>query len=255
MEIKITDLQKAIVFVELFQYLKQFVSIISLTLKTDQFYIQGMDSSQISIFEISLMNDWFDEYNIKKDTVIGININIFAKILHIYKNPQTISLIINADTMEIKFENDTKDFNKEFIMPLVDFESEHLAIPEKEYDMDIEMESKKFKNFIDELAIFGDVLTIKYEDENIILTSQSDTEGSMKLLMKAEDLEECSVNEEVQTICSFRIKYLQYMTQYYKLSKYVLLNFTNDTPMHCRYILHENKKNFIQFHLAPVMDN
>jgi hypothetical protein len=66
MEIKITDLQKAIVFVELFQYLKQFVSIISLTLKTDQFYIQGMDSSQISIFEISLMNDWFDEYNIKK---------------------------------------------------------------------------------------------------------------------------------------------------------------------------------------------
>ena len=201
------------------------------------------------------MNDWFDEYNIKKDTVIGININIFAKILHIYKNPQTISLIINEDTMEIKFENDTKDFNKEFIMPLVDFESERLAIPEKEYDMDIEMESKKFKNFIDELAIFGDVLTIKYEDENIILTSQSDTEGSMKLLMKAEDLEECSVNEEVQTICSFRIKYLQYMTQYYKLSKYVLLNFTNDTPMHCRYILHENKKNFIQFHLAPVMDN
>ena len=75
MEIKITDLQKANVFVELFQYLKQFVSIISLTLKTDQFYIQGMDSSQISIFEISLMNDWFDEYKIEKDTVIGVNVN------------------------------------------------------------------------------------------------------------------------------------------------------------------------------------
>ena len=255
MEIKIIDLQKANVFVELFQYLKQFVSIISLTLKTDQFYIQGMDSSQISIFEISLMNDWFDEYKIEKDTVIGLNVNIFAKILHIYSNPQTISLIINEDNMEIKFESDTKDFNKEFVMPLVEFESEHLSIPEKEYDMDIEMESKKFKNFIDELAIFGDVLTIKYEDENVVLTSQSDTEGSMKLLMKAEDLEECTLNEEVETICSFRIKYLQYMTQYYKLSKYILLNFSNGMPMHCKYVLHKDEKNFIRFHLAPVMDD
>ncbi len=255
MEIKINDLQKAVVFVELFQYLKQFVTIISLTLKTDQFYIQGMDSSQISIFEISLMKDWFDEYNVEKDTVIGLNINIFAKILHIYNNPQTISLIVNEENMEIKFESDTKDFNKEFIMPLVEYETEYLTIPEKEYDMDIEMESKKFKIFIDELAIFGDVLTIKYEDDNVILNSQSDTEGSMKLLMKAEDLEECTINEEVQTECSFRIKYLQYMTQYYKLSKYVLLNFTNDTPMQCKYILHENINNFIRFHLAPVMED
>ena len=145
MEIKINDLQKAVVFVELFQYLKQFVTIISLTLKTDQFYIQGMDSSQISIFEISLMKDWFDEYNVEKDTVIGLNINIFAKILHIYNNPQTISLIVNEENMEIKFESDTKDFNKEFIMPLVEYETEYLTIPEKEYDMDIEMESKNSK--------------------------------------------------------------------------------------------------------------
>ena len=42
---------------------------------------------------------------------------------------------------------------------------------------------------------------------------------------------------------------------YYKLSKYVLLNFSNGMPMHCKYVLHKDEKNFIRFHLAPVMDD
>ena len=85
MNIVINNNEKAEIFVELFQYLKLFTSIISISLETERFYIQGMDSCQISIFEISLTKDWFDKYEIEVDKVISMNVQIFAKILHIHK--------------------------------------------------------------------------------------------------------------------------------------------------------------------------
>jgi proliferating cell nuclear antigen PCNA len=256
MEIIITNVIKTASFVELFQHLKLFTNIVSITLSNERFYIQGMDSSQLSVFEISLLRDWFNTYNIEKDVVISVNVNIFAKILHIHKCPQSITLNVQEDNLEIKFESEGKEFNKEFLMPLMEYECQHLTIPDKEYDMDIVLDSKKFKNVIDQLSNFGDSLTIKYqEDQGVLLTSTSDTEGSMKIIMKIDEVDECSINENQDTECTFRIKYIQFMSQYYKISKSVELNFTNDNPMQCKYTFDENKDNYIRFYLVPVIDD
>ena len=45
------------------------------------------------------------------------------------------------------------------------------------------------------------------------------------------------------------------MYQYYKISKSVELNFTNDNPMQCKYTFDENKDNYIRFYLVPVIDD
>ncbi len=253
MEIIIKNNEKTQIFVELFQYLKLFTTTVSISILTNKFYIQGMDSSQVSIFEITLTKEWFDKYVVEKDTVVSMNINIFAKILHIYAVPQDIHLSVNEDEMEIKFQSEGKEFDKEFVMPLIDYDSEYMVIPDKEYDLDIKIESKKLKTIVDELSIFGDTMTIKYDNENIVLTSKSETEGSMKTLMKIDDIDECVVNEELETECSFRIKYIQHMLQYHKISKYTELHFSNDTPMQCKYILDENPENYIRFYLAPIV--
>ena len=42
---------------------------------------------------------------------------IFLKILHIHKCPQSITLNVQEDNLEIKFESEGKEFNKEFLMP------------------------------------------------------------------------------------------------------------------------------------------
>ena len=77
----------------------------------------------------------------------------------------------------------------------------------------------------------------------------------MKLIMKIDEVDECSINENEETECTFRIKYIQFMSQYYKISKSVELNFTNDNPMQCKYTFDENKDNYIRFYLAPVIDD
>lgn len=251
MKIVISNKEKAEIFVELFQYLKLFTSVISISLEKGRFYIQGMDSCQISIFEISLSKDWFDEYEMEIDKIISMNVLIFAKILHIHKSPQNIVMNFNEDAVDISLLSEKGDFNKEFTMPLIEYDSERLTIPNQDYDLDINLESKKFKGFIDELASFGDCLNIKLEDENIIsLSTTSEEGGSMKLSINIDELDECSVTEGEEINCSFSIKYIQMMSQYQRISKNVELNFSNNIPMQCKYIL-ENDENFIRFYMAP----
>lgn len=255
MKIIISNKEKAEIFVELFQYLKLFTSVISISLEKGRFYIQGMDSCQISIFEISLTKDWFDEYEMEIDKIISMNVQIFAKILHIHKSPQNIVMNFNEDTVDISLLSEKGDFNKEFTMPLIEYNSERLTIPNQDYDLDINLESKKFKGFIDELASFGDCLNIKLEDENIIsLSTTSEEGGSMKLSINIDELDECSATEGENINCSFSIKYIQMMSQYQRISKNVELNFSNNIPMQCKYIL-ENEENYIRFYMAPKIED
>lgn len=255
MKIIISNKEKTEIFVELFQYLKLFTSVISISLEKERFYIQGMDSCQISIFEISLTKDWFDEYEMEIDKIISMNVQIFAKILHIHKSPQNIVMNFNEDAVDISLLSEKGDFNKEFTMPLIEYNSERLTIPNQDYDLDINLESKKFKGFIDELASFGDCLNIKLEDENIIsLSTTSEEGGSMKLSINIDELDECSATEGENINCSFSIKYIQMMSQYQRISKNVELNFSNNIPMQCKYIL-ENEENYIRFYMAPKIED
>ena len=54
-------------------------------------------------------------------------------------------------------------------MPLLDLDIDMLHIPDTDYQVDIEMDSKKFKSIIDELSNFNETLNIVC-DETVILS-------------------------------------------------------------------------------------
>ena len=54
MNIEIKDSKKCEQFVQMFQYIKLFSLHVNISFKLDNFFIQGMDSSHISVFEILL---------------------------------------------------------------------------------------------------------------------------------------------------------------------------------------------------------
>jgi len=253
MKVEIHSSEKTFIFVELFQYLKLFTGVVSISFNTDGMYLQGMDSAQVSIYEISLLKDWFDLYEVPVNKVISMNINILSKILHIHKAPQHIILTVNEDNMDISFHGEKGDFNKDFSMPLIDYDCDRLTVPDQEYDLDIKLESKKFKSIIDELANFGDTMNVRLEDENMItLSSKSEDSGSMKLSINIDELDECGATEGEEINCSFSIKYIHMMSQYFKISKNVELNFSNGIPMQCKYLIDET--NYIRFYMAPKIE-
>jgi len=66
MEITINDFKKASIFVNIFNYVKYFTDKITINIKQDQFYIQGMDNSHVCIFELKLQQSWFCQYNVNE---------------------------------------------------------------------------------------------------------------------------------------------------------------------------------------------
>jgi len=254
MLISINNLKKAEQFVHLFQFLKLFTASINIGLRKDRFYVQGMDSSHVSVFEASLNSDWFDVYEINENTTLGVNVNLFFKILNIRSDSHKINIIHNEDNLDIELISDLKsEYDKFFTMPLMDIDSEELNIQESDSTLIFSMDSKKFKTLIDEFSNFGDDIEFKYSDDELMLISDNNTEGSMKINIKLDDMESCEVEENANFKCSYNLKIISNMAQFQKLTNDVFLHISPEMPFQLIYNLDDN--NYVRFFLAPKISD
>jgi proliferating cell nuclear antigen len=260
MEFTITDKTKCDTFVQIFKHLKSFTDSININITPELFFIQGMDNSHISIFEINIEPTWFDNYNISNTVNIGININLFQKILNIRREEQTIRIYnLDSDKIDIDFTCEQKDvYNNFFKLPLIDLEMEQLSIPDTEYDLDISMKSKSFKQLIDQLSNFGDVVNIAYQNDEFKMKSSDDIESSMEIKIAIDDLDSCAVEENANIQNSYSIQFIHYMTQCFKISPNVNIHVSPDIPIQIKYLfdnIDEATNNYIRFFLAPKIED
>lgn len=101
MEIIIENPAKAETFVNIFQHLKVFTEHINLQFNSSGLYIQGLDSSHVSIFIVQIPASWFDTYQCEKGLVLGINTNIFAKVLKSREISQKIAIQYNEESEQV----------------------------------------------------------------------------------------------------------------------------------------------------------
>ena len=121
-----------------------------------------------------------------------------------------------------------------------------------EYDVDIEMDSKKFKSIIDELSNFNETLNLIC-DENQIVIESSSSEGSMKVVIEIDDIELLAIVEGKKLRASYGIKYIAQMSQFHKVSTNCLLHLTEEMPLQLKYVLDEQC--MMRFYLAPKIDD
>ena len=81
MKLTLKDLNKVGKFTAIFQHLKQLVDCIGIYFDDNGLYIQGMDNSQICLFECKLHSSWFDEYSFDDgdDKRVCMNTAIFVR--------------------------------------------------------------------------------------------------------------------------------------------------------------------------------
>jgi len=254
MLVSINNLKKAEQFVHLFQFLKLFTNSLNILFNKDRFYVQGMDSSHVSVFEASLKSDWFDVYDVNEDTIIGINVSLFFKILNIRSDSHKINIIQHEDNLDVELISDLKsEYDKFFNMPLMDLEIEQLNIQETDSSLIFSMESKKFKTLIDQFSNFGEDIEFKYSDDELMLISDNNTEGSMKINIKLDDMESCEVEENANFKCSYNLKIISNMAQFQKLTADVFLHISPEMPFQLIYNLDDD--NYVRFFLAPKISD
>ena len=108
MHITIDNLENASIFTLIFQHIKGFSDFVNLTFQEEKLYIQSMDSSKISVFEVNLKKSFFSNYDFEGSQTIGINVTLLHKILNIRNKKQKIDLQVEdgGDKLHLEFYTD-----------------------------------------------------------------------------------------------------------------------------------------------------
>ena len=254
MEIVIQNPTRAEIFATLFQHMKLFTENMNIHFNKNEVFIQAMDSSHVSILEIKLPSEWFDTYNVKSDTMIGVNTNILFKVLNTREKSHTLRLVLeedNMDKLEINLlSENTTVYDRNYLIPLVDIDSEIMGIPAMEYQAELSFPSAVLSTLIDQMKMFGETLNVSCSEEKVEMNAESTDNGKMYVNIPIDDLNSFAIEEDETINMSFSLLHLKNICLYGKISKEVEVNLKRDYPIKLVYNLdHEDAK--AMFYLAP----
>ena len=258
MNLTLTDSKKIVKLATLFANLKTLSSNVVLHFKTEGLYIQSMDDSHCSLLECNLLSTWFNAYTVLEETCrVGIGLQMFHKVLQSRQENQSLMLSLDAasDVIVVAFESSDPartSFDKRFELPLMNIEMDLVEIKEHT-EVDLELDSKLFTDLIHQLNMFDDSLTLVFQEDVIDLIS-SGLEGSMKAVIKIQDVKSYVIPEGPVLKQSYSLKYLQLMCQFNKLSSEMILGFGEHMPMSMRYNVSDDGDNYVRIHLAPKIN-
>lgn len=261
MNIHINQPCKADIFATLFQHIKLFTEHVNIMFQYDKMYIQAMDSSRVSIFEIHLPSSWFDVYTNTNEsgTTLGINSSLLFKVLNTRDSSQSLHIRYDEDDddklfFEFTGGSESKSFDKHFEIPLLDIDSETMNIPAIEYQAEFSIPSAHFASLINQLKLFGDTMQIECSEDKIQLSSHSGDMGKMFVEIPIDDLTSFAIEEDQNLNISFSLVQLHNICAYSKLSRDVEINMTSNFPIKLTYALGkvpEEDGAQIVYYLAP----
>jgi hypothetical protein len=224
-----------------------------------------MDSSRVSIIELSIPSTWFDVYK-HSDTdsdpdsdevgskMIGVRVSNLHKILATRDKLQIIQMSFSEDspdTLYLNFTGETTAFDKRFEIPLIEIEMELLTIPAMEYQAEMFIPASYFASIVGQLKTFGDSMDIECSEEKIILNATSPESGKMIVEIKIDDITSFAINEGDVINTSFALQYLHHICLYHKIAKDMELKLNANSPLRVEYDLGDGAK--LIFFLAPKM--
>lgn len=262
MNIVIKNQQKAECFACIFQHIKMFTEHINIYFEKEQLYIQAMDKSRVSIFELNLPAEWFDVYEHSNPAVImiGICASVLFKILNAREKTQQIQIVYKegeeeSDKLNIHFTSDNKsEFDKHFETSLIDIDSDLMSIPNTDYDAEFTVNSSNFANIMNQLKMFGESLDIKCSEEKIMLCASSIDQGKMFVEIQIDDLSEFTINEGETVELSFGLSYLHNICLYNKIAKEMEVKISSDYPLKIIYRIAGDENARLTFYLAPKIN-
>ena len=262
MKLVIASKKKAQIFTAIFQNLNKFTVDINIHFKEDEFYIQGMDTSHCSMFEITLKKDWFEDYINDEICVIGVNASILYKIFNTKQENQIIVMEYMNDSakLDICFKNlqpVENEFPKEFVVPLMDIDSDLLQVPEVDYDIFMNINTKSLSTMVSQLEIFDDVVNLHYENKELSLNGNGDN-GKIRIILldeKHNNINKSDMNIEHDIKLCYSIRYINYFCSFSKVNPNVNISFKQDMPMVMHYELEDSENSYVKFYLAPKIDD
>merc|ERR1712113_1340371 len=221
--------------------------------------VQSMDSSHVALVSLLLRESAFNDFKCERPTSLGMNVDSLAKILKMCGPNDSLKLRwrAGADTVSFQCESGDDDRIADFDLKLMQIESEHMEIPEQQYKVLARLPSAEFQKVCRDLKEFGETMQIQASKEGIRFSVQGDI-GTGNVMMKPRESEKpeekvtLTVHESVTA--TFALRYLVTFSKAAPLCSTVELGLGPDSPLSVKYELENADNGFMQFYLAPKID-
>ena len=119
MEFTIDTNSKCNNFTTIVKYLRELTDYIKFNFSETGIYVQGMDGSQVCLYELRLNNDWFKDYSFTNSeySEMSVSSKILFLILNIRQDDQIINLSYEGEKLQIEFTGENS-YDKFFESPL-----------------------------------------------------------------------------------------------------------------------------------------
>merc|ERR1711896_43041 len=201
--------------------------------------VQSMDSSHVALVSLLLRESAFADFKCDRPTSLKMK----------WEN--------DADIVNFQCEGAEEDRIADFDLKLMQIESEHMEIPEQQYNVVAKLPSAEFQKICRDLKEFGETMQVQASKEGIRFSVQGDI-GSGNVMLKPREAEkpEDSVSLTVHepVTATFALRYLVTFSKAAPLSGVVELGLGPDAPLLVKYALESADKGHMQFYLAPKID-
>jgi len=160
----------------------------------------------VALVSLNLSMDGFESYRADSNMVLGVSIANLAKVMKLSDNSDSITLQADQEATHLKiiFENAKNERKTEFNLNLITIDSEHLAIPETEYQSVVTINSNEYTKICKELFALSETVQVTTSPDSVTFSVEGEVgSGSVKLgnndgSKKGEDTTLLEVEEPVQ---------------------------------------------------------
>ena len=217
-----------------------------------------MDGSQVALVSLNLSMEGFEHYRADTNMVLGVNVNLLAKVMKLADPADSITLSAddNATHLKLVFENPKTERTTEFTMNLIQLDNEHLAIPETEYSSVVSINSSEFTKICKELYSLNETMTIHTTQEFVQFSVESEV-GSGSIKIGANDngpKDEQTTLEVTDSVTQqFAIRYLNMFNKAAPLSTFTRLCLHEEQPLVVEYKIEQ--LGVLKYYLAPKIND
>lgn len=245
------------IFKQLIEAIKDLVTNANLDCTTDDIGMQAMDSSHVSLVQITLRSTGFDHYRCDRAISLGMNSSNLSKILKCAGNEDVLTLKAedSADKLTLMFESPSQDRISDFELALMDINDDQLGIPDCEYKCTVRMPSNEFQRIVRDMMTLGDTCVISCTKEGIRFSVNGDLgTGNVLIRANATDKEEDQViiDMEEPVELTFALRYLNLFTKATSLGPAVVISMSPDVPIVIEYPIDEI--GHVKYYLAPKIE-
>merc|ERR1711871_997035 len=252
-------LQQAVLLKKVVDAMKDLCKDVNFDCSEKGIQVQSMDSSHVALVSLLLRESAFADFKCDRPTSLGMNVESLGKIFKMCGTNDSLKMRWqnDADTVNFQCESGDDDRIADFELKLMQIESEHMEIPEQQYKVVAKLPSAEFLKVCRDLKEFGETMQIQASKDGIRFSVQGDV-GTGNVVLKPreadkpEDRVALTVHEAVTA--TFALRYLVTFAKAAPLSSTVELGLGPDSPLSVKFDIDNADNGYLQFYLAPKID-